>query len=397
MTPRAEVAAVGVLGGAVGVGLAYALWYGVLNPPAPQHRTTSQTTHPTTSSPPASSSPPSSTASPTYTYTVQTGDTLSAIAACAGTTVEALATLNHITNVNVIYPGTVLQLPNPLSPHCRIQPTCDPMSMACLLDYAVGHIPVSHPAAWVPAQQAARLVYGSGQDLFALTHHPVGYFGSGLIPAQHAADYLLSIGIDPCPPAIYTALQVASATTGVPLPILLGTAYTESRFLQYGHVANAALVNPATGATGLMQMTPIAVAQVQQSFPKEAQAEGITWATVQANYTTNALAAAWLLRYLATQEGVPYDSVDYAAWQPVMVRYGEGGAAATTISQAASSTFVAANTPYHAQVKQYTAGVRATKPQVTCTYHFIGAPQGIVTVQTCTNGTTRVVAGPGVS
>lgn len=44
------------------------------------------------------------------TYTVQKGDTLSKIAKANGTTVEALAKLNNITNVNLIYVGQVLKL-----------------------------------------------------------------------------------------------------------------------------------------------------------------------------------------------------------------------------------------------------------------------------------------------
>ena len=51
--------------------------------------------------------------SQTYTYTVQSGDTLSQIAACDGTSVSALASLNHISNPNVIQVGQVLKLPNP--------------------------------------------------------------------------------------------------------------------------------------------------------------------------------------------------------------------------------------------------------------------------------------------
>lgn len=50
---------------------------------------------------------------PTYTYTVQSGDTLSQIAACDGTSVSTLVSLNHISNANVIQVGQVLKLPNP--------------------------------------------------------------------------------------------------------------------------------------------------------------------------------------------------------------------------------------------------------------------------------------------
>lgn len=42
------------------------------------------------------------------TYTVHGGDTLSGIAYQLGTTTGALASLNHITNINVIYPGQTL-------------------------------------------------------------------------------------------------------------------------------------------------------------------------------------------------------------------------------------------------------------------------------------------------
>lgn len=45
------------------------------------------------------------------TYTVQSGDTLSGIAAAHGTTWQTLQTLNGIANANLIYPGQVLKLP----------------------------------------------------------------------------------------------------------------------------------------------------------------------------------------------------------------------------------------------------------------------------------------------
>ncbi|MGH2536644.1 MAG: LysM peptidoglycan-binding domain-containing protein [Candidatus Promineifilaceae bacterium] len=45
------------------------------------------------------------------TYTVQPGDTLSRIAARFGTTVQAIAVLNNLSNPNLIYPGQVLQIP----------------------------------------------------------------------------------------------------------------------------------------------------------------------------------------------------------------------------------------------------------------------------------------------
>lgn len=45
-------------------------------------------------------------------YTVKSGDTLSAIAARHGTTVQAIAQANNISNPNKIYPGQVLTIPN---------------------------------------------------------------------------------------------------------------------------------------------------------------------------------------------------------------------------------------------------------------------------------------------
>lgn len=43
-------------------------------------------------------------------YTVVSGDTLSGIAAKFGTTVAAIASLNKISNVNLIYVGQVLRI-----------------------------------------------------------------------------------------------------------------------------------------------------------------------------------------------------------------------------------------------------------------------------------------------
>lgn len=55
-----------------------------------------------------------------YRYTVQAGDTLSAIAPCAGTTVSALAAMNHLSNPNRLTVGQVLILPHPYA--CEAPP-----------------------------------------------------------------------------------------------------------------------------------------------------------------------------------------------------------------------------------------------------------------------------------
>lgn len=47
------------------------------------------------------------------TYTVKKGDTLSAIAKKYETTVEALASINGIKNVNLIHVGKVILIPKP--------------------------------------------------------------------------------------------------------------------------------------------------------------------------------------------------------------------------------------------------------------------------------------------
>ena len=50
------------------------------------------------------------TAKPSNTYTVRSGDTLSGIASKHGTSWQALAQINGLSNPNRIYPGQVLKL-----------------------------------------------------------------------------------------------------------------------------------------------------------------------------------------------------------------------------------------------------------------------------------------------
>jgi len=121
---------------------------------------------------------------------------------------------------------------------------CAPMTMFCLLHNPVGGIPVPDALAWVPAQNAADEIYyhGGGVSFFDLAHHPVGYYGESLIPAQRAAAYLWDLGIDPCPANLYADLVAASSQTGVPVPLLMGIAHTESTFLSYGTVLNSGCV-----------------------------------------------------------------------------------------------------------------------------------------------------------
>ncbi|HEY7947378.1 MAG TPA: LysM peptidoglycan-binding domain-containing protein [Acidimicrobiales bacterium] len=67
---------------------------------------------PTTGATPVATS--TAGAAPAYsTVEVRPGDTLSSLAARVGTTVSVLASVNHITNPNLVLAGTVLQLPAP--------------------------------------------------------------------------------------------------------------------------------------------------------------------------------------------------------------------------------------------------------------------------------------------
>ncbi len=265
-----------------------------------------------------------------------------------------------------------------------------PMTVATLLQYPVGQIPVPDAVAWVPAQNAARVMQdqGQGQGLFNLAHHPVGYYGPSEDNAQRAAAYLWDLGVDPCPPALYADLQAASQATGVPLPLLLAVAFTESTFLRDGTAANAGVVSSA-GDVGLMQVGPQAAQQV-----------GLSWAAVQQSSATNALAGAKYLAYLAGLHHVPVGSTDYALWAPVLSAYGEGAAAAATIANAGTAVFVAQSTPAAAVVTQQATNRAAaptayqTPAAVTCTtavaHLSVAGAVKTVTSRVCSNGTRQV-------
>jgi hypothetical protein len=280
-------------------------------------------------------------------------------------------------------------------------PAVQPMTLATLLAYPVGQVPGPDALAWVPAQHAARVVQAAGQGLglFALAHHPVGYYGPALDAAQRAAAYLWDLGVDPCPPALYSALVAAHAATGVPLPLLLGVAHVESQFLDNGAVPNAVCTPghctvgntaPADGGpVGLLQVTAAACAQV-----------GVSYAAAQQSATTNALAGARYLAYLAGQHGVAPTSTVYAAWAPVLAAYGEG-TDSPAIALATSGSWVAQHTPSQAVVAQQTvsrpAAPAAFRPAaVTCqtvtARLAVGSTTRVVTSRVCSDGTRTVLA-----
>ena len=285
--------------------------------------------------------------------------------------------------------------------------TAQPMTLAILLQYPAGQIPVPDAVAWVPAQDAARVMQaqGGGYGLFDLSHHPVGYTfpdGQPHIAAQNAAAYLWDLGVDPCPPVLYADLQAASQATGVPLPLLLGMAHVESDFLDGGLVANAVCVPghctvgdtaaaPAlSGPAGLLQVAPVACEQV-----------GASYALAVSSPAANALAAARYLVYLAGQHGVNPASTDYAEWAPVLAAYGEGPNSAA-LGLATDGAWVAQHTPAEAVVTQQATNRAAapaayqTPTPVTCatsTAHLsVGGVAKTVVSKVCSNGARSVLS-----
>jgi peptidoglycan/xylan/chitin deacetylase (PgdA/CDA1 family) len=81
------------------------------SPASPSPSSTTPATGTSTATTAASPSPSSSPTPGGLTYTVQPGDTLSSIAREFGTTVAALANLNHIEDVDNIAVGAVLRIP----------------------------------------------------------------------------------------------------------------------------------------------------------------------------------------------------------------------------------------------------------------------------------------------
>ncbi|MDA8118470.1 MAG: transglycosylase SLT domain-containing protein [Gammaproteobacteria bacterium] len=274
---------------------------------------------------------------------------------------------------------------------------CAPMTMFCLLHNPVGGIPVPDALAWVPAQNAADEIYyhGGGISLFDLAHHPVGYYGESLIAAQRAAAYLWDLGIDPCPPQIYADLVTANAATGIPIPLLLAIAHTESTFLSYGTIANSGCVPGACtrGNTGSANGGPIGLMMVSS----EACAQvGVSYSEAATSTQANAIAAAKYLVYLAQQRGISPTSTDYAQWEPVLAAYGENPSTSATL--ASSSSWVAQHVPAEAKAAQAAVAItRNPAPPalvpavVTCRDYFAQEGGREVTIRACSNGIRTIV------
>ena len=122
------------------------------------------------SPPPASPpSPPPATAS---TYTVRSGDSLSRIARQFGLSVEALAYANNISNWGVIYPGQVLNIPDPtiaVPPPSELPPSASgfiwPVDSRYIIQgYRVGH-------------RAIDIVVSTGTPVLAIADGTVEFVG----------------------------------------------------------------------------------------------------------------------------------------------------------------------------------------------------------------------------
>ncbi|MCA9969572.1 MAG: LysM peptidoglycan-binding domain-containing protein, partial [Anaerolineales bacterium] len=68
----------------------------------------------------------SATAAFAFQYTVQSGDTLSALARRFGTTVQAIVAANNISNPNLIHVGQVLEIPEGTNPPSNPNPNPTP-------------------------------------------------------------------------------------------------------------------------------------------------------------------------------------------------------------------------------------------------------------------------------
>jgi LysM repeat protein len=139
---------------------------------------------PTSSTPPPSAAP-SSNGTPGGTYRVVSGDTLGAIAARHGTTVAALAALNHLANPNLLYVGQVLEVapgsaPAPVTTHVPA-PAPDPPGPAAVA-VEVARQQVGKPYRYAGAGPAnfdcsGLVMYAWAAAGVSLPHYSVAQYG----------------------------------------------------------------------------------------------------------------------------------------------------------------------------------------------------------------------------
>ncbi len=130
--------------------------------------------------------PSAPTSSSGTTYTVVAGDTLGAIAARFGTTVAALAALNHIANPNLIYAGEVLLIsgtaaPAPAAPAPAPAPAPAAPSSAAAIAVRVALEQVGKPYQWAGAGPnsfdcSGLVMYAWAQAGVSLPHYSVAQY-----------------------------------------------------------------------------------------------------------------------------------------------------------------------------------------------------------------------------
>ncbi len=161
-----------------------------------------------TAAPRASATPSPSTTATKHLYIVQSGDTLFRIALKFGTSVQALATANHLNNVALIYVGQQLIMPSDAaSPEAAVAQPSTPLR-APFTSIEIGPLP---------------LVQGSAMVVTVRTDKPVtlnGGFQDWTIPfAQNGDRYLGFVGVNASPvggvtPGIYPVTVTATDVQG---------------------------------------------------------------------------------------------------------------------------------------------------------------------------------------
>jgi len=107
-----------------------------------------------------------------WTYGVKRGDTLSAIAKRFGTTVNTLAVLNHIRNVNRIYVGQALRIPKLVA--VTVDTGATDTGAAAVVTPAP-HVAVCNPLVAITSPQAHETLTGSPVQIVGTANLPAGF------------------------------------------------------------------------------------------------------------------------------------------------------------------------------------------------------------------------------